>query len=101
MTGYGIIKNTVKVTSDTFNYDNSNNRDSAIVNVTKKASDNPGKSDDSGNRVNTGNSNLHDDSNDDLKSNLEVHPTANPIVMLIVCLIFSLVFWGNDISKKN
>ena len=101
VTGYGIIKNTVKVTSDTFNYDNSNNRDSVIVNVTKKASDNPGKSDDSGNRVNTGNSNLHDDSNDDLKSNLEVHPTANPIVMLIVCLIFSLVFWGNDISKKN
>ncbi|WP_405307242.1 hypothetical protein [Methanobrevibacter sp.] len=87
--GEGIIKNTVRVTSDTFDYDNSNNMDSAIVNVTEEPSHNQD------------NPNLQDDSNEVLQSNLEIHPTANPIVMLMLCLIFPLIFWGNGISKKN
>ena len=84
-TGTGIIKNTVKVTSDTFDYDKSNNKDYVIVNVTEEPS----------NEVDT-----PDNSNYELQSVLEMHPTANPILMLMFA-IFSLAFLGNDISKKN
>lgn len=84
--GEGIIKNTVKVTSDSFDYDKSNNMNSVTVNVTEKPFDNL---------------NCPSDSNNGLKSNLEIHPTANPIAVLMLCLIFSLIFCGNDISKKN
>ena len=84
-TGTGIIKNTVKVTSDTFDYDKSNNKDYVIVNVTEEPSIEP---------------DAQDNSNDGLKSVLEMHPTANPILMLMFA-IFSLAFLGNDISKKN
>jgi hypothetical protein len=84
-TGTGIIKNTVKVTSDTFDYDKSNNKDYVIVNVTEEPSNGP---------------DAQDNSNDILQSVLEMHPTANPILMLMFA-IFSLAFLGNDISKKN
>jgi hypothetical protein len=85
-TGEGIVKNTVRVTSDSFDYDKSNNMDQVSVNVAKKPSD---KSD----------SPMR--SNENPKSNLEMHPTANPIAMMMLCLMFSLAFLGNDISKKN
>lgn len=86
--GSGIIKNTVKVTSDTFDYDKSNNKDSAVVNVTENPSEgvsNPGEN----------------GLNDDLPSVLEIHPTGNPIVMLMFSLMFSLAFMANGISGKK
>lgn len=90
--GSGIIKNSVRVTSDSFDYDESNNKDSATVNVTEKHLTESDCSVDSDSPIGSDNG---------LKSNLEMHPTANPIVMLLVCLVFSLAFSRNDISKKN
>ena len=87
-TGSGIIKNTVKVTSDTYDYDKSNNKDSVVVNVTENPSQdvsNPGEN----------------GLNDHMPSVLEMHPTANPIVMLMLCLMFSVTFMANGISGKK
>ena len=82
--GSGIIKNTVEVTSDTFDYDKSNNKDFAIVNVS-----------DSLNKKSVpcenGNSLV----------NLEKHPTANPFLMLLVCLLISIIFSRSEFSKKR
>ena len=88
-TGSGIITNTVKVTSDTFDYDKSNNMDSVAVNVTEKPLDNVSDPCD-----------VALDGNLE-KSSLEMHPTANPIAILMLCLIFSVAFWANVPSKKN
>lgn len=86
--GSGIVKNTVTVTSDTFDYDKSNNKDYAIVNVSDKPSnkvfDNP-------------KNNL----NGKGPSNLEMHPTANPVLVLLICLVCSLIFLGDNISKRR
>ena len=87
-TGSGIIKNTVKVTSDTFDYDKSNNKDFAVVNVTKKPSD--GLSHSSKNSLN-GNA----------LSNLQMHPTANPFMLLVVCLVFSMAFFGEGVFRRR
>lgn len=87
-TGSGIIKNTVKVTSDTFDWDKSNNNDFAVVNVTKKPSD--GLSHSSKNNL-----------NGKMPSNLQMHPTSNPFMLLVVCALFSIVFLGSNISKKR
>ena len=87
-TGCGIIKNSVKVTSDTFDYDKSNNDDFAVVNVTKKPSD--GLSHSSKNNL-----------NGKMPSNLQMHPTSNPFMLLVVCALFSIAFLGNNISKKR
>lgn len=100
--GTGFVENTVNVTSDTFDYDRSNNKDSSIVNVTKKSLN-------SSNCYNNLNKDLKSNPevhptvnpNKDLKSNLEMHPTANPIIMLVFSAIFSFVFLQFDISKKN
>ncbi len=87
-TGSGIIKNTVEVTSDTFDYDKSNNKDYAIVNVTKKHSNdvsNPSK-----NNMNV-----------KMPSNLQMHQTANPFMLLVVSALFSIIFLGDNISRKR
>ena len=87
-TGSGIIKNTVEVTSDTFDYDKSNNKDYAIVNVTKKHSNdvsNPSK-----NNMNV-----------KMTSNLQMHQTANPFMLLVVSALFSIIFLGDNISRKR
>lgn len=86
--GSGIIKNAVKVTSDTYDPDKSNNRDFAVVNVTKNHSDEKP-------------SNSKNNFNEKAPSNLQLHPTANPIVGLMLSLLFSIVFLGNNISKKH
>ncbi len=85
-TGSGIIKNTVEVTTDTFDYDTSNNKDFAIVKVGKKPSDNIQKP-------------LKSNLNGKTLSNLEKHPTANPFWMLIVSLLFSLIFFRSSYFK--
>lgn len=87
-TGSGIIKNTVTVTSDTFDYDKSNNKDYAVVNVIKKPLDR---------LPNTSKGNL----NTKLPSNLEMHPTANPLILLMFSLLFSIIFSGGTILKKR
>ena len=87
-TGSGIIKNTVKVTSDTYDFDKSNNDDFAVVNVSKKPLDK-----------------LSPSSKKDLHvkalSNLQLHPTANPFMLLVVSALFFMAFLGNNISKKR
>ena len=86
--GSGIVKNTVKVTSDTYDPEKSNNKDFAVVNVTKKHSEDvPGH--------------FKNNFNGKAPSNLQLHPTANPIVQLILSLLFSIVFLGNNISRKH
>lgn len=85
--GSGILKNSVNVTSDTFDYDLSNNKDFAIVNVTKNASNKtfvPNKP----------------DLVKKVPTVLEMHPTANPILLLVISLMFSIVFSSVRISKK-
>ena len=88
-TGEGMVRNTVRVTSDTFDYDKSNNKDSVIVNVTEKPLNdvsNPSGDEFDGNVI---------------KSVPEIHPTANPIAVLMICLMLSIAFWGKGISKKK
>ena len=86
--GSGVIKNTVALTSDTFDYDMSNNDDFAVVNVTEKPSNNVSVS---------------HNGNSDKKplTNLQMHPTANPIWTLLVSMLLSIVCFGGNISKKH
>lgn len=83
--GTGIIKNKVTVTSDTFDFDKSNNNDYAVVKVVKKNAPNTPKHD------------LMKNS----KSILENHPTGNPFWMLVLSLVFSLIFLDSNISRKR
>lgn len=85
--GSGILNNSVNVTSDTFDYDLSNNNDFAMVNVTDKPL----------NKIN-----ISDNVNSVKKAQsiLEIHKTANPIVVLLISLMFMIVFSGVKISKK-
>ena len=86
--GSGVIENTVRLTSDTFDYDLSNNDDFAVVNVTEKPSNNVSVS---------------HNGNSDKKplTNLQMHPTANPIWTLLVSMLLSIVCFGGNISKKH
>lgn len=90
----GIIKNSVTVSSDSFDFDLSNNNDSAIVNVTEKV-DVPSKAPDAKN------SPVHYP----VKSNggqvIEKHVTANPFAVLVGSLFVSMIFFGTGISKKS
>lgn len=90
-TGSGIIKNKVSVTSDTFDYDLSNNKDFAIVNVTKKPV----------NDTLNASKNLNGGFAKKSLSILEKHPTGNPFWNLILVLVFSLIFLNDGISKKR
>ena len=87
-TGSGIIKNAVTVTSDNYDQDKSNNKDYAIVNVTKK----------DGNGLPNISKGGHDKK---VLSNPVMHPTANPLVALVLCLIFSMIFSTSNISRKR
>lgn len=112
--GSGIINNDVTVTSDSFDYDMSNNNDFATVDVDEKVSDNgnPSQNDylENDNPCPDENSIKNDldcgkspQSSDSVKKSsiaLVENPTANPVLMLLVCLIFSIVFSGAKISKK-
>lgn len=86
--GSGVIKNTVRLTSDTFDHDLSNNDDFAVINVTEKPSNNVSVS-------HKGNS--------DKKplTNLQMHPTANPVWTLLISMLLSLACFGGNISKKD
>lgn len=90
-TGSGIVKNTVYVTSDSFDYDMSNNRDFAIVKVSKNNSDNS---------IDNPRNNYHN-LNKNSGSILEKHMTANPFMILVSCMVFLMIFLGNGISKKR
>ena len=90
-TGAGIVKNNVSVTSDTFDYDLSNNNDYAIVNVTEKPVYH------SLNGKNNPNNNLDDDH----ENILEKHATGNPFWNLVLVLVFSIIFFDGSISKKR
>ncbi len=83
-----MIKNTVKLTSDTFDYDMSNNKDYAVVNVTETYSNNS-----------SGNFNGHSAKRP--LSNLEMHPTANPIGVLLISLLFSAIISESNKSNKR
>lgn len=113
--GTGKIKNTVKLTSDTFNYDMSNNDDFAVVKVTKKSPNKKGSASNYGaGKTNgfgkrnfglnngLGNSNHGpDDSFDDSSlNNLQNHKTADPIWLLVISSLFSIICFGGNISKK-
>lgn len=86
--GSGVIKNTVRLTSDTFDYDMSNNDDFAVINVTEKPSNNVSVS---------------HNGNSDKKplTNLQMHPTANPVWTLVISMLLSIVCFGGKISKKH
>ncbi|MBO6124014.1 MAG: DUF11 domain-containing protein [Methanobrevibacter sp.] len=90
-TGAGLVKNKVSVTSDTFDYDLSNNKDYAVVNVTEKPSDEPlnGKNNPN-NNLDAGHHNI-----------LEKHATGNPFWNLVFVLLFSLIFLDGSILKKR
>ncbi|MBR4448151.1 hypothetical protein [Methanobrevibacter sp.] len=115
--GSGVLSNNVTVASDTFDYDLSNNDDSAIVEVTEKSPDegNPPQNDDSDDGPfpdGEDNDNLADDTlgnenssqNGELSKkpsvNLEMNSTANPILLLLISLILTILFSGAEISKK-
>ncbi|MBE6499843.1 MAG: DUF11 domain-containing protein [Methanobrevibacter thaueri] len=79
--GAGMIENKVFVTSDSFDYDDSNNYARAIVKVVNKDLNNP---------------------EHDLDNNvLDNHKTANPLMILIISAIFLLFCLGGNISKKR
>ena len=85
--GSGILNNSVCVTSDTFDYDLSNNDDFAIVNVTDNALNKTYMS--------------HNSNSVEKSFNiLGIHKTSNPIVVLMISLIFTILFSGAKISKK-
>jgi uncharacterized repeat protein (TIGR01451 family) len=86
-TGPGIIKNTAEVTSDTFDWDRSNNKDFAIVNVSKSPD--------------TLDENPENNLNEKTLSNLEMHPTANPIAVLMLSLLFSIIIFRKGYFKKK
>ena len=86
-TGPGIIKNTVEVTSDTFDWDRSNNKDFAVVNVSKSSDASDGSPE---NNLNTKS-----------LSNLEMHPTANPIVVLMLSLLFLVIVFRKGYFKEK
>ena len=89
--GPGIIKNTVSVTSDSFDYDLSNNHDFAVVKVAKKA------------LINASKDHKNEDNSmpENKLSTLEKHPTANPLALLVLSCVFSIIFLGGNISKKR
>ena len=79
----GMIKNSVIVTSDSYDYDLSNNEASAVINVSKmpkNSTDIPEK-------------HLKDVKPTMLK-------TANPILVLVASLMFCVVLIGGNITKK-
>ena len=88
-TGSGIIKNTVTVTSDNYDYDKSNNNDYAVVNVTEKEDNGLPNTSNNGHFVKKP------------LSNLELHPTANPLAVLLLSLLVSVIFSGFGILKKR
>lgn len=90
-TGSGIIKNNVIVTSDTFDYDLSNNKDYAVVNVSDKSSQD----------VANGPNGLKNDLKNNPLNTLEKHKTSNPFWNLVLALVFSLIFLSGNISKKR
>ena len=92
----GIIKNTVLVSSDTYDSDLSNNNDFAIVKVSEKSPNN------NSNTKNTNSNTPKSNSNGNMPSSLEMHPTTQPFLMLVVSLLFSMVSFGvGNISKKR
>ena len=89
--GEGILKNSVVVTSDTFDYDLDNNNDYAIVNVSKNVFDKPIKD--------IGVINKHLSKNSD--GILKKHVTGNPFFTLVLALVFALIFFEGNISKRR
>lgn len=90
-TGTGVVKNTVSVTSDSFDYDLSNNKDIAAVKIVKKTS-----------KV------IHNKSKvknvripENKISNFKLHPTANPFFLLLVSCVVSIIFLSENIFKKR
>ena len=83
--GCGILNNSVNVTSDTFDYDLSNNDDFAVVNVTSPPKKAPQK---------TGPVKR-------MPRGLEIHKTANPVLLLMISSISAIVLSGVRISKKS
>ena len=87
--GEGIVKNMVSATSDTFDYNLTNNNASVSVNVSDVAKK-------SGGNV-AQNSNLAE-----IESYLpEMHVTGNPLVVLLISVVFSMAFLGRNFSKKR
>lgn len=101
--GSGTLNNDVTVTSDTFDYDLSNNDDSAIVKVIKESSDGSDPSNNGDLPKNTPNDENYSQMSNLVKSysmNIAMNPTANPMGILMISLILSILFPGIKISKK-
>lgn len=100
-TAEGIVRNSVHVTSDNFDYDLSNNNDSVIINVTEKPSNNQNLT----KKVKTNNQDAIKSNNyksDGIaRINLQKHSTANPILILMIVSLFSIIFSCCNISKKR
>ena len=100
-TAKGIVKNTVSATTDTFDYNLDNNDDVEVVNVSekkdipKKPIDKPKKSD-SHNHID-----YDGEINDYNPNSLKNNPTGNPLVFLVLSVLFSLIFVGDNFSKKR
>ena len=85
----GIVKNVVKVSSDNYDYDLSNNKDYAIVNIAK-----------SGKNIKI--TKKDNKLNEEIPKNVvKIHNTANPIVMLIFSLLFCGIFVCSGFSNKR
>ena len=98
--GSGILCNDVTVTSDIFDYDLSNNDDSAVVEAIEENSRPPKSSSIDKDNLNGENSPQNDNLAKKSPTVIPMNPTANPIVVLLISLIFSIVFSGAKISKK-
>ena len=95
--GEGIIRNEVRVMSDNYDYDLTNNNDSVIINVTDfDSKNNPVKN------VKTNDVMSDNHKQDGFNGiNLQKHTTANPIFVLMIVSLFSILFCNRVISKKR
>ena len=97
----GILKNTVSATSDTFDYNLENNVDVEKVNVTEKNKI-PKKPIDKHHTPNNDGKITHNGEKIDENLNmLKNNATGNPFAFLVVAILFSLIFAGNNFSKKR
>ena len=91
----GIAKNTVRVTSDTYDPDLSNNDDFALVNVTENNDKMP-------NNTHIGKTVVKNHSPTEIAASiLKKNVSGNSVFILLISMIFSTIFLGSGISRKK
>ncbi|MDO5860651.1 hypothetical protein [Methanobrevibacter sp.] len=100
-TASGTVKNVVSVTTKTFDYNQENNKDESVVNVTEKENV-PQNSTKKFDNPNPHQNNPKKSENNKVYGTLDKnHSTGNSFAVLLISLIFSMIFLGGNISKKR